>query len=1060
MYCKCRLAEGMTSCPECGTPVNGSRVKPQSSAPASVPPERRLLTILFCDLVGSTALAARHDPEDLHEMLATYQRQATRLIEAAGGMVARYAGDGVLAYFGFPAAREDDAERAVKAGLDLTARINEGHALSETFNVRVGIATGVVIVGDLLQSASADRPPVVGETPNLAARLQALAEPGTVVIASDTRRLVGGLFEYLPMPLTYLKGYIEPVAAWQVLGESKLASRFEALRTKGTLVGREAEIGRLMELWSKASRGEGQVAILSGEAGIGKSRLAREVIRRTKRELPAIRRYDCSPHHTSSMLHPLLEQLRRAALFDPADSVEAKLEKLEVLASSTGDAAREVTAVIGDLMALPRSERFQPPRLDARRKLDFLFQALIQGLEAVARLRPMIILAEDVHWMDATSRELLGLMIDRIRALPVLMVLTARGDTEAAWQHEPHVATIPLGAIDARSAEILVRRFADRGQLEDAVVERILARADGIPLFLEELTRSALESSGAEVGPAPAAEPTGGRLVTIPATLQASLMSRLDRLGPARRVAMVAAALGREFRLDLLSALLPTRSAENLQACLDQLIDAELIVPAGARPEPAFAFRHALIQDAAYSTLLRGDRKAMHGQIARVLQRQFPDIAAMQPEIVAGHFANADMREEAIDCWLMAGRRASSRSAAVEAVQHFSEGIRLAATLPPSAERTRRQIDLHIGLGPAIMAAKGYAAGESLEVFQRADALVNEGGDVLERMEVLLGLYNVHYGRAELDDALTIAQRNMTLARTHGRMLGRAHTILGQTLASMGAFAEARHHLEQSVDIFDREPEVTAELGIFSGQQVVALSFLAGIYFALGEPELARHVAARSIEQANASEHPMSIALALVTDRLTPIPGGLDPDPDRAAAAVRFCERHGLRNFEMWARFALGATIVRRGDCREGMEMIRSAIATADAMNSRLFRPVQLATLAGGHARLGEIGEAFALIEKAIEVAERTGERQATASLYRAHGELLWAVGKPEKGAQRFTVALEIARMQGAKAEEARIERKLAELRAKRESPAKPEPGATDRGENAVENRAARLRVS
>jgi tetratricopeptide (TPR) repeat protein len=537
-------------------------------------------------------------------------------------------------------------------------------------------------------------------------------------------------------------------------------------------------------------------------------------------------------------------------------------------------------------------------------------------------------------------------------------------------------------------------------------------------------------------------------------------MSRLDRLGPARRVAMVAAALGREFRLDLLSALLPTRSAENLQACLDQLIEAELIVPAGARPEPAFAFRHALIQDAAYSTLLRGDRKAMHGQIARVLQRQFPDMAAMQPEIVAGHFANADMREEAIDYWLMAGRRASSRSAVIEAVQHFSEGIRLAATLPPSAERTRRQIDLHIGLGPAIMAAKGYAANESLELFQRADALVNEGGDVLERMEVLLGLYNVHYGRAELDDALTIAQRNMTLARTHGRMLGRAHTILGQTLASMGAFAEARHHLEQSVDMFDREPEVTAELGIFSGQQVVALSFLAGIYFALGEPELARHAAARSIEQANAMEHPMSIALALVTDRLTPIPGGLDPDPDRAAAAVRFCERHGLRNFEMWARFALGATIVRRGDCREGMEMIRSAIATADAMNSRLFRPVQLATLAGGHARLGEIGEAFALIEKAIDVAERTGERQATASLYRAHGELLCAVGKPEKGAQRFTIALEIARMQGAKAEEARIEKKVAELRAKREGPAKPEPGATDRGENAVENRAARRRVS
>jgi class 3 adenylate cyclase/tetratricopeptide (TPR) repeat protein len=1030
-YCRRQLGDDAASCPECGTPVNGKG--PRRAPPPSVPPERRLLTILFCDLVGSTALAARLEPEDLHEALATYQRQATKIIEAASGMVARYAGDGVLAYFGFPGANEDDAERAVKAGIDLTARINEGNSLAEQFAVRIGIATGVVIVGDLFLSATADRPPVVGETPNLAARLQSLAEPGEVVIATETRRLVGGLFEYKALPPQAIKGFAEPVAAWRVLGESRLAYRFEALRSKSALVGREAEIKRLLDLWGRASRGEGQVAVISGEAGIGKSRLARELIRRTKRELPIIRRYDCSPRHVTSMLHPLLEQLRRAALFDPADPAETKFDKLEVLAASTGAASREVTAVIGDLMALPVSERFKPPQLDARRKLEFLFHALLQGMESIVRQRPMIMLVEDVHWMDATSRELLDLIIERVRDLPVLVVLTIRSENGADWCLMPHVTAIPLRAIDAQSAEIIVRRFADRGQLSDAAIQRILARADGIPLFLEELTKSTLESGAVDEGAPAQPQPVTGGRAAIPASLQASLLSRLDKLGQARRVAMVAAALGREFRFDLLRALLPKLGDENLQACLDQLSDAEMIVPTDLRIDRAYAFRHALIQDAAYSTLMRNDRKALHGQIARVLLDEFPETAAMQPEIVASHFTSADMLEPAIDQWLIAGRRAASRSAIVEAAQHFSEGIRLADKLPAGAGRTRRQIDPHIALGPAMMATKGYAAAESLEVFQRAEKLVNEAGNVSERMEVLLGLFNVHYGRAEHDDALMMAQRHMALAQEHGMLLGRAHTLLGESHASIGAFVEARSHFEQAVAIFDREPESADELGIFASQQVVALSMLAGVYFALGEAGLARHVTARSIEQANASGHPMSIALALVTDRLTPIPGSLDPDPERAAEVVGFCERHGLENFEMWARFALGATLLRRGDCREAIRIIRAAIEAADAMSSRLFRPVQLATLAGAYAKLGDLKEAFSLIARAIETAERTGERQASAALYRAHGELFCAVGQMVEGEQCLAIALEIARMQQAKAEEARIEKSLAALRAKRD---------------------------
>ncbi len=1023
IYCNRCLAEGATSCSECGTPMSGA-----AAASTNTPAERRLLTILFCDLVGSTALAVRLDPEDLHELLAAYQRRATDIIEAAGGMVARYAGDGILAYFGFPAANEDDAERAVMAGLELTSRINDGNPLAEKFAVRVGIATGIVVVGDLLNSAGADRPFVVGETPNLAARLQELAEPGAVVIASDTQRLVGGLFEYRPLQLHQVKGFAEPITAWQVLGKSELACRFEALRSKRPIVGREAERARLLNLWEKAARGHGQAVIISGEAGIGKSRLALDFIRCVRREFPIVRRYDCSPHHSSSMLHPLLEQLRQTAQVDPADPVETKFDKLEAHLASVGNRSGEVTALIGDLMALPVSDRFKPPQLDARRKLEFLFQSLLRSMETVARQRPMIIFVEDVHWMDPTSRALLDLLIPSVRDLSVFVVVTIRSGSGVDWPTDSHVAAIRLGTLDSRSAEVIVRGIADRDQLSDADVQSIVERAGGIPLFLEELTRAALETDDSEGALSCAPHQPVDKSAAVPAALQGSLMSRLDRLGQARQVATVAAALGREFKLDLLRALLPDRSEENLDACLERLVNAELICSTGLRPEATYAFRHALLQDVAYGTLLRSDRRSLHGQIARVLQQRFPEIVAMQPEIVARHFANAGMAESAIDFWLRAGERAASRSAFVEAVQHFSEGIALADAMPESPGRVQRQIDLHLALGPAIMATKGYAASESRKVFLRAEKFVSGAGNVTERMEVLLGLFNVRYGRAEIAEAMATAGEHMALAQAHGVRLARAHTLLGQTHASMGAFVEARRHLERAVELFAQEPENVAELGVFSSHHVVALAYLSGVYSALGEVELAQQAMAQSLEQANTSGHPMSMALAKVTDLLLPLPGGLNPDVQRASEVVRFCKQHGLNNFEMWASFALGATMARCGDLRGGFEMIRAAIDAADAMSSRLLRPIQIACLAGTHAKLGEIGEALSLIVKAIGVAEQTGERQVLAALYRAHGELLCAIGRVGEGKQRLSKALDVARAQQAKSEEQRIEKSIAAL--------------------------------
>jgi predicted ATPase/class 3 adenylate cyclase len=989
--------------------------------------ERRLLTILFCDLVDSSRLAGRLDPEDLREVLTSYQRRATEIVEAYGGLVARYQGDGILAYYGYPAASEDDAERAVNAAFELSRRINDGSGVGEVLRVRVGVATGIVVVGDLLRSGAADNPSIVGETPNLAARLQAVAEPDTVLIAASTQRLTRGLFDYRRLELAGIKGYPRPLEAYQVLGPSEVANRFAALRSTLPLVGRDAELSRLLALWEKAKAGAGAVAFLRGEPGIGKSRLALELLQRLRKEFPIVRRLYCSPYHKDSMLYPLLMQLQRTAQIDVTDPVDTKLEKLQALLVGAGETAGALTAVLADLLALPLPERGQLEPLDARQKRELLFQILIGAFEELARRRALILVLEDIHWIDPTSLELLGTIVARLDGLPALMVITARPGSEPPWLERENVHTFNLGPIDQASAEALAQRICGLAAADNTTLKGIVARADGVPLFIEELSKAALET-GAMGEPAEAGS-LAANSVAIPASLHASLLSRLDRLGPAREVARAAAAFGREFAFDHLAGVMETWSPSDLRAALEQLIEADLILPIGPPPWTAFSFRHVLIQDAAYSTLLRSERRALHGRIARTLTELFPDVVAIGPEIAAAHFSKAELFEPAARLWLHAGVRAAARSAFAEAIQHFSEGVRVSRMLPDDPARARKELDLQMALGPALMATRGYAAPESLEVFARADALVASVGTVAEQLDVLLGLFNVHYGRAEIARSLEVARAHLTLSERHGQGESRAHCLLGQTYSAMGAFVDAKQHFEQALAMFAQHPESPGSWGVMASQHVVTLALSAGVHFALGELEQARAAIAAAIDRARAIEHPLSIALAIVTDVLTPNPGDVEASHRRAEEAVQFCAQHGLKNFEAWARFAQGAIMTRRGEAARGIEVMQGAMAAAEALGSRLFRPAQLATLAGAHARLGDCTRALGLVEQAIEIAQRTGERQALAAIERVKGELLFALGRPGEAEAALRAASQTACAQGAISEQRRIETSLARLR-------------------------------
>ena len=656
--------------------------------------ERRQLTVMFCDLAGSTALSARLDPEDMRQVIRTYQDACSGVVARYDGFIAKFMGDGILAYFGFPRAHEDDAERAVRAGLEITGVVGmlETRA-SDKLQVRIGIATGLVVVGDLVGQGAAQEQAVIGDTPNLAARLQALAEPDSVVVAGATRRLLGDRFILRDLGRHAVKGLIDPVEAWAAVGVSSRESRFEAAhaaRLTG-FIGREPESALLRERQRRAWQGEGQIALISGEAGIGKSCFSGWLAEQVADEPHTRLRYQCSPYHRDSALHPFVQQLERAAQIAPDESPERKLDKLEGILDLATARTQEIAPLIASLLSIPLGNRYQPLGLSPMQQRRQTLSALLDQMEGLAQQKPVLMLFEDAHWADATSLELLNLAIERVRRLPVLLLITFRPEFEAPWKGLPDVATVALGKLDCSQAEMMVERVTGGRKLPAEVMAQIIAKTDGVPLFVEELTKHVLESGlliedGERYrldGPLPP--------LAIPSTLQDSLMARLDRLGTVKEIAQIGAAIGREFTYALLNAVVG-RDEASIQAALVRLEDAELLFCTGAPPDARYSFKHALVQDTAYESLLKSRRQVLHQRIARTLEERFPSLAEAEPEVMAHHFSRAGLANQASLYYERAGDRAVARSAYAEAVAHFDGALKEAHHSPAGENRSRHEL--------------------------------------------------------------------------------------------------------------------------------------------------------------------------------------------------------------------------------------------------------------------------------------------------------------------------------------------------------------------------------
>jgi class 3 adenylate cyclase/predicted ATPase len=989
-----------------------------AAATAQATAERRQLTVMFCDLVGSTALSARLDPEDYREVIAAYHGAVADVVSSFDGFVAKYMGDGVLIYFGYPQAHEDDAERAVRAGLDVVDAVACLDVKLVELQGRVGIATGLVVVGDLIGEGSAQEQSVVGETPNLAARLQALAEPETVVVAASTHRLLGALFEYRDLGSVEVKGITAPLPAWQVLRPSAVASRFEALRGLALtpLVGREEEIELLLRRWARAQTGDGQVVLVSGEPGIGKSRITAELEGRLHAE-PHIRlRYFCSPYHQDSALYPFVDQLGRASGFAADDPPATRLEKLEALLARTAPPDEDV-AFIADLLSLPASDRCALPNLSPQRKKDRTLEALIRQLEGLVHEQPVLMVFEDAHWIDPTSRELLDLTIEHVRNLPVLLIVTFRPEFQPPWTGQPQVTMLTLNRLDRRDRSALVEQIAGSKALPDEVVDQIVDRTDGVPLFIEELTKSVLES--------------GVPLVGIPATLHDSLMARLDRLASVRLVAQIGAAIGRQFPYGLLRAV--SRLPEDeLQASLARLVASELVFQRGALPEAVYTFKHALVQDAAHDSLLRSTRQQLHAQIAEALEAHSPELMDSQPELFAQHYAEAGLVEKSVAYWGKAGHRSAARSAMAEAAAQFQKGLDQLKLLPDSRERQRQELGFLSALGASLRAAKGQAAPESGHAYARARKLWEQLGSPAEFLGVPYGQSRYHIYRGELDLAIRLDDDLLTLSRQRndsaGLVLG--HDSSGRNLMFAGKFSSSRFHLEEVLALYDpiSHRSLLNQTGIYV--QVGAQAFLSNVLFCLGFPDHALTQSKMAIAEAHRLGHLPTLAGNLaVAARLLSLVGDDTGLAERTDELVSIATEQGFTYWRAQGTICRGWLKAKSGDFAEAISLLRSGSATYRASGSEVLIPHYLALLAGACEIGGQVEEGLTLLDEALRIVERTGERWLAAELKRHKGELLLRQGHTEAAEGLYCKALSIARKQEAKLWELRAAASLARLR-------------------------------
>jgi class 3 adenylate cyclase/predicted ATPase len=1003
-----------------------TKPKPQEAA------ERRQVTVMFSDLVGSTALSTRMDPEDLREVISAYQKCVAETVQRFGGFVAKFMGDGVLVYFGYPQAHEDDAERAVRAGLELVAAVGalKTHAALQT---RVGIATGLVVVGDLIGSGASQEQAIVGETPNLAARLQGIAEPDSIVIAESTRKLVGNLFELEDLGAQDLKGIAGPARAWAVLRASSAEGRFEAMHATGLtdLVGREEELELLFRRWSKAKTGEGQVVLLSGEAGIGKSRLTAAVLERLSLEPHTRLRYFCSPQHTNSALYPIISQMERAVGFAHDDSAQAKLAKLDVLLARTSTSI-ENAALFAEMLSLPNDGRYPVLALDPQQRRQRTLEALTGQVEALSRQKPVLMILEDAHWADPTSMEAFSRAVDRTRTFGVLLIVTYRPEFEPPWTGRPNVTVLTLNRLGEREIAAMIDRVTGNKRLPESLKHDIIERTDGIPLFVEEITKAVLEAENEGATERTVAAIPSPSLA-VPASLHASLMARLDRLGFAKEVAQIGAVIGREFPHALIAAV-ARKGEPELRSALDRLIDAGLLFRQGEAPHATYLFKHALVQDAAYGTLLREPRRALHARIAETLESEFPEIAENQPELVARHCTDAGLIEKAAGLWGKAGQRSLERSALVEAVEQLTRALAQISALPATPLLRREQIKFQAALITPLIHVKGYAAPETKAAAERARLLIEQAEALGEPPEDPLLLFSVLYGfwvasyiAFNGDVMRSLAAQFLELAEkqdaTVPLMIGRR--LMGNSLMLTGDIAEGRAHCDQAIVLYN--PAEHRPLATQFGQDVrVAILSYRSLY-----PQAALADTKHALEDARGIGQSATLMYALAHAPLTRFQCGnyttAKAELDELAALADEKSARFWNGHVMWVR---GWLFALTGNVSDAVHMITSGITAFRSTGSTFWMPFHLSHLASAYAEPDKFDDAWRSINEAIAAIETTKERWHEAEVHRTAGEIALMSPEPDEAKAKgyFERALSVARQQQAKSWELRAAMSMARL--------------------------------
>ena len=1008
-------------------PASGRQLPPSA--------ERRQLTVMFCDLVGSTALAARRDPEELRDILGAYHACVSQLVAEFKGFVAKYMGDGVLIYFGYPQAHEDDPEQAVRAGLALVEGIGRLDTAGEMLEIRVAIATGLVVVGDLIGSGEAQERGVVGETPNLAARLQGMAPANGVLIAEGTRRLVGDLFEYRDLGAIEVRGFDDAVPVWHVLRSSAAESRFEALRASALtpLIGREEEIELLLRRWQRAKSGEGQVVLISGEPGIGKSRLTAALRERLEGEPYTRLSYFCSPHHQDSALHPFIAQLERAAGFEREDQPGTRLDKLEALLAPASPPSDDVV-LLAELLSLPTTGRYPKVVLSPQRKRERTFEALLGQLVGLARRQTILIIVEDVHWIDPSSRELFDLAVDRAVGLPVLLVFTFRPEFHAPWNGLPQVTALTLNRFDPRAGAMMVERIAGNQALPSEVTAKIVERTDGIPLFVEELTKAVLEARARdgriETTPAGAPPPSAA----VPAALDASLMARLDRLGlAAKEVAQIGAVIGREFAYELLAPV-AQRSDTELRDALDRLTDAGLVFRRGTPPRATFQFKHALVRDAAYNSLLRSRRQHLHAGITATLEAQFPEIVAAQPELLAHHFTEAGLAEQAVECHRRAAERAIERSANPEAIAHLARGLELLTTLPETPQRDKQELMFQVALVAPHWASKGYASQGTERAATRALELCRQvGTDTPEHFQVLWALAAFYMVRGELRTGWRLGEQCLQLAERQQDpgLLGYAHFLMGDLLFWFGELMAARAHLEQGIALYDLERDRAAASRYGFDYGMACHSFLGRVLWHLGYPDQGVTHSEKAIAIADEVSHSFSKAQAISwAAALHQLRREVKRTQELADEDLALTTEQIFPFFAAHAMILRGWALVEQGQGGDGIARLREGLTAYRATGAEIERSHWLGLMAEACGKTGQIEKGLRVVSEGVVEIQQNGIRYYEAELNRLEGELRLSLDPADESRAEacFRRAIEIARAQQAQSFELRAAMSLGRL--------------------------------